>query len=129
VFLGGAVALALVPYAGGAIGAGAALAIEGTLVGFANIVMITVFQRWAPPALLGRVTGLLMVCSFGVFPVSAAAAALVVQRFGPAPFFPVAGAFLAAAILVALGQRRWRQLGTPDAQPMVTSVPQPQSAG
>lgn len=128
-FLAGAVALALVPYAGGAIGAGAALAVEGVLVGFANIVMITVFQRWAPPALLGRATALLMVCSFGVFPISAAAAALVVQHFGPAPFFPVAGASLAAAILVALSRRRWRGLGTPDAEPTVTSVPQPQSAG
>jgi MFS family permease len=128
VFLGAAVAMSLVPYVGTAIATGVVLAIEGMLVGFANIVMITVFQRWAPPAVLGRVTGLLLLCSYGMFPVSAVVAALVVQHFGPAPFFPVAGVCLAAAILGALCQRRWRQLGTPDAEQLVTSVPQPQPA-
>jgi predicted MFS family arabinose efflux permease len=129
IFLVAALTLSIVPYVGGAIGAGVVLAVDGALIGYANIVMISTFQRWAPPGVLGRATGLLMVCSFGVFPVSAAAGALVVQHFGPAPFFPIAGAFLGAAIVVALSQRRWRQLGTPDAEPMVTSVPQPQSAG
>ncbi|HEX5114877.1 MAG TPA: MFS transporter [Pseudonocardiaceae bacterium] len=129
VFLCAAVALGLVPYVGTAIATGVVLAIEGMLIGFANIVMITVFQRWTPPAVLGRVTGLLLLCSYGMFPVSAVVGALVVQHFGPAPFFPIAGACLGVAILAALCQRRWRQLGTPDAEPMVTSVPQPQSAG
>lgn len=127
-FLAGAVAMALVPYLGGAIPAGVALLLFGALIGFANIVMITVFQRWVPPAVLGRVTGLLTLCSFGVFPISTAAGALVVQHFGPAPFFPIAGAFLTAAIVGALCLRQWRQLGTSDAEPVVTSVPQPQSA-
>ncbi|HEY1573367.1 MAG TPA: MFS transporter [Pseudonocardiaceae bacterium] len=126
VFLGAAVTLSLVPYVGTAIATGVVLAIDGMLIGFANIVMITVFQRWTPPAVLGRVTGLLLLCSYGMFPVSAVVGALVVQYFGPAPFFPVAGACLATAILVALCQRRWRQLGTPDAEQLVTSVPQPQ---
>jgi MFS family permease len=126
-FLVAGVALALVPY-GGVFGAGAALALTGLLTGFANVVMITVFQRWAPPAVLGRLTGLLMLCSFGMFPVSAAAGALVVQHFGPAPFFPVAGAALVAALAVGLGQRRWRQLGSAAAEPLVTSAPRPQPA-
>ena len=80
--------------------------------GFGNVVMITVFQRWAPPDLLGRLTGLLLLASFGVFPVSVALGAVVVHDLGPAPFFPIAAAALAAAILLGLSQRSWRQLGT-----------------
>ena len=38
--------------------------------GFGNVVTITVFQRWAPPGLLGRLMGLLLVASSGIFPVS-----------------------------------------------------------
>jgi len=35
-----------------------------------------------------------------------------VHDLGPAPFFPIAAAALAAAILLGLSQRSWRQLGT-----------------
>jgi hypothetical protein len=79
--------------------------------GFGNVVMITVFQRWAPPSLLGRLTGLLMLASFGVFPISVALGAVVVHNFGPALLFPLAAAVLAAAILAGLSQRSWRELG------------------
>jgi len=74
-------------------------------------VMITVFQRWAPRNLLGRLTGLLMLCSFGVFPISVALSALVVHNYGPAVFFPLAAAVLGAAILAGLSQRSWRDFG------------------
>jgi Flp pilus assembly pilin Flp len=111
-FLGEALFLAAVPYLGGILPAGAAIAAFGLLNGFGNVVMITAFQRWAPPDLLGRVTGLLMLASFGVFPVSVALGALVVHDLGPAPFFPLAAAALAVAIIAGLSQRSWRDLGT-----------------
>jgi hypothetical protein len=72
---------------------------------------ITVFQQWAPPNLLGRLSGLLALTSFGIFPVSVALAALVVRDFGPAPFFLLAAASLAVAIVVALTQKSWRDFG------------------
>jgi predicted MFS family arabinose efflux permease len=111
-YLAEALFLAVVPYLGGVVLVGAALAATGVMNGFGNVVMITVFQRWAPPDLLGRLTGLLLLASFGVFPVSVALGALVVHDLGPAPFFPIAAAALAAAILLGLSQRSWRQLGT-----------------
>jgi len=111
VFLGEALFLAVVPYAGGLITIGAAMAAVGICNGFGNVVMITVFQRWAPPSLLGRLTGLLMLASFGVFPISVALGALVVHNYGPALFFPLAAAVLAAAILAGLSQRSWRDFG------------------
>ena len=72
---------------------------------------ITAFQRWAPPGTLGRLAGLLMLTSFGVFPISVALAAVVVRHWGPTPFFLLAAVTLAAAILAGLSQRAWREFG------------------
>jgi predicted MFS family arabinose efflux permease len=110
-FLIEALFMAVVPYAGGLVPVGAVLVGVGAGNGFGNVVMITVFQRWAPPGLLGRLSGLLMLCSFGVFPVSVVFAAAVVHNLGPALFFPLGAAILAAAVLVALSQRDCRNLG------------------
>jgi predicted MFS family arabinose efflux permease len=103
--------IAVVPYLGGTLPAGAALAALGVLNGFGNVVMITVFQRWAPPELLGRLNGVLLTASFGVFPVSVALAALVVHGLGPAPFFPLAAVTVAVPLLFALSRRSWRDFG------------------
>jgi hypothetical protein len=111
-FLIEAVFMVIVPYLGGPIPAGAALAVFGALNGFANILTITAFQRWAPPAMLGRLMGLLLLCSFGIFPLSVAFGGVIVHDFGPAPFFPVAGGALAIAVLAGLTQRSWRQFGS-----------------
>jgi predicted MFS family arabinose efflux permease len=126
-FLAGAVAIAVTPYAGGTIAVGAALVAFGVLEGFANVVTITAFQQWAPPTALGRLIGVLMLTSYGVFPVSVALGALVVRDLGPAPFFPLAGACLAIAILVALSQRTWREFGT--ARATASGQPPPGNAG
>jgi MFS family permease len=96
-YLAEALFLAVVPYLGGVVLVGAALAVTGAMNGFGNVVMITVFQRWAPPDLLGRLTGLLLLASFGVFPVSVALGAVVVHDLGPAPFFPIAAAAVGAS--------------------------------
>jgi predicted MFS family arabinose efflux permease len=110
-FIGEAVFLAAAPYLGGLLADSAALAAFGFLNGAGNIVMITLFQRWAPPELLGRLMGMLMLASFGVFPVSVALGAVVVRDLGPAPFFPIAAGLTVAAILAGLSQRSWRNLG------------------
>lgn len=125
-FLAGAICAAAVPYVGGTLAAGAALVAYGGLNGFGNVVMITTFQRWAPPDLLGRLTGLFLLAGFGVFPISVGLGALVVHYFGPAPFFPLAAAAIALAIIVALSQRSWRDWGavaqTPPAAQTVSST-------
>ncbi|MGC2192400.1 MAG: MFS transporter [Candidatus Dormiibacterota bacterium] len=110
-FLLDAVSISVVPFLGGPVGAGAAMVAFGALNGFGNVVTITAFQRWAPPALIGRLMGLLLLTSFGLFPVSVALGAVVVHHFGPAVLFPVAGAALGVAILFGLTQRRWREFG------------------
>jgi predicted MFS family arabinose efflux permease len=111
-FLVEAACLALVPYLGGTIPAAAALLAFGALNGFGTIILLTAFQRWAPPAVLGRLMAVLLLAAVGVFPVSVFVAGLLVDHLGPAPFFPLAGALLAVAIAVSLSQRSWRDFGS-----------------
>jgi hypothetical protein len=110
-FLAGAVLMGVVPYLGSPVAAGVALAAFGALNGFANVLTITAFQQWAPPQLMGRLMSLILLASFGLFPVSVALGGLFVARLGPAPFFPVAAAVLVAAVLAGLTQKAWRQFG------------------
>jgi MFS family permease len=122
VFLGQAIALAVIPYLGGTVLAGAALTATGVLNGFGNVLMITLFQRWAPPDLMGRLAGLLTMASMGVAPLSVALAALVVNGLGAAVFFPLAAIPLALAILAGLSQRTWRDFGRPARPPAAEPV-------
>lgn len=117
-FLLGGAFVAAVPYLGGLAGAAAVVVVFGAAIGFGNIIMITLLQKWAPAQMLGRVMSLLMLASMGTFPVSVAVAGVLVKTIGSAPFFPVAGASLAAAVLAALTQRVVRDFG-------VASPPQP----
>lgn len=123
-YLGDAVLCGLVPFLGGPVAAGAALAAFGACNGLGNVIAITVMQRWAPPQLLGRVMGLLMLASFGIFPVSVVAGGFVVHGLGPAAFFPLAASVLAVAIAGGLTQRSWRELGS-----RVDAVPAQLEAG
>ena len=84
--------IALTPYLGGEAGAAAALFVCGAANGLGNVTFLTVLQKWAPPALLGRVMSAVMLCAFGSFPLSVAIAGVLVRHLGPALFFPVAAA-------------------------------------
>jgi MFS family permease len=111
VFLVDATALALTPYLGGAAGAAAALFVMGAGNGLGNVTFLTVMQKWAPPALLGRVMSVVMLCAFGSFPLSVAVSGVLVRHIGPTLFFPVAGGLVALAILGGLTQREFREFG------------------
>jgi MFS family permease len=105
------VAIMALPYLGGLAGAATAAFVLGLTSGFGNVLLITLLQQWAPPALLGRVMGLIMLAAWGTLPLSAVIAGALVLRFGAAPYFPVAGAIVAVAVLGALTQREFRHLG------------------
>jgi predicted MFS family arabinose efflux permease len=125
VFLVEAAAIALVPFAGREAGAAALLGVVGACNGLGNVTMLTVLHKRVSPGLLGRVMGVLMLCSFGTFPLSVAVSGVLVGHLGPAPFFPVAGALLGVAILGGLTQRDFRAFGARDG---VTPPPQAASA-
>lgn len=110
-FLVEAVAISLTPYLGGEAGAAAAMFASGACNGLANVVFLTVAQKWVSPGMLGRVMGVMMLCAFGTYPLSAAVAGVLVHHLGPALFFPVAGGLVAAAIGFGLTQREFREFG------------------
>jgi MFS family permease len=117
VFLVEAVAIALTPYLGGEAGAAAMLFVTGATNGLGNVTFLTVLQKWAPPALLGRIMGALMLCAFGSFPLSVVISGVLVRHIGPALFFPVAGGLVAVAILAGLTQREFREFGARPREP------------
>ena len=110
-FLIEAAGIGLIPYLGGEAGAAAALFVTGACNGLGNVTVLTVLQKWAPPALLGRVMSMLMLCAFGSFPLSVAVSGVLVRHLGPSLFFPVAGGLVAVAILGGLTQREFRDFG------------------
>jgi MFS family permease len=115
VFLIAALAVASVPAASGLPGAAAAMFVFGLVAGFGNVIFVTLIQRWAPPAMLGRVMGVVMLGSLGSFPLATAIAGMLAHRLGPSPVFVLSGMLLAAAIIVGLSQRRFRAFGAPSA--------------
>jgi MFS family permease len=83
----------------------------GIATGFDNVVSVTLIQRWAPPAMLGRVWGLLTLAAVGSFPVATFVAGLLVRHLGPTPIFPISGALLALSMAYGLTQREFRDFG------------------
>jgi MFS family permease len=121
-FILAAVAIAAAPFLGGLPGVAAGMAVFGLAIGFDNVVSVTVIQRWAPPALLGRVWGLLLLASAGSFPVSTFVAGLLTRHLGPTPVFPITGALLALSMAYGLTQREFRDFGTEDEEPSLTTA-------
>ncbi|HUN35906.1 MAG TPA: MFS transporter [Trebonia sp.] len=115
VFLIAALAVASVPAASGLPGAAAAMFVFGLVAGFGNVIFVTLIQRWAPPAMLGRVMGVVMLGSLGSFPLATAIAGMLAHRLGPSPVFVLSGLLLALAIIAGLSQRRFRAFGAPSA--------------
>ena len=110
-FLIEAAFIGAVPFLGSTIGVAAAMTGLGITNGFGNVITSTTLQRWAPPAMLGRLVGVLLLGSFGVYPLSVALAALFTRDLGPGSFFIFTAATLTAAILAGLTQREWRDFG------------------
>jgi predicted MFS family arabinose efflux permease len=111
VFLVEAVLLAGLAAAGAVAVAVAVSVAIGVLNAYGNVMMQTVFQRWAPRQLLGRLSGVLLTASFGVFPVSVALAGVMVHRFGPGTFFVASGASLGLVLILALSSPAFRGFG------------------
>jgi predicted MFS family arabinose efflux permease len=113
-FLVEALAVAFIPFLGGLPGAATATFVLGACNGMGNVVFLTLIQRWAPPRLLGRVMSVVMLAGLGTFPLSVAVSGVLVHRLGPSPFFPVAAATVAIAILSAMSWREYRDFGSAD---------------
>ena len=111
-FLAAAAGIAAAPFLGGLPGVAAGMAVFGLAIGVDQVVSVTLIQRWAPPAMLGRVWGLLILATTAAFPLATFAAGLLTGHLGPTPVFPIAGVLLALAILYGLSRREFRDFGT-----------------
>ena len=111
-FVVAAAAIAAAPFIGGLPGLTAGMAVFGLGIGFDNVVSVTLIQRWAPPDMLGRVWGLLMLASVGSFPVATFVAGLLVRHLGPTPIFPISCGLLALSMGYGLTRREFRDFGT-----------------
>ena len=111
-FLAAATGIGAAPFLGGLPGVAAGMAVFGLAIGVDQVVSVTLIQRWAPPAMLGRVWGLLILATTAAFPLATFAAGLLTGHLGPTPVFPIAGVLLALAILYGLSRREFRDFGT-----------------
>jgi MFS family permease len=102
-------AIALLP-AGGVIVAGACMLIGGVTSSVLNVLLFTAIQLAIPRHLMGRVMGLLMFSSFGMYPLSVALAGVLSNQFGPALLFPFGGLLLGLAMLFGMTQRALREI-------------------
>jgi predicted MFS family arabinose efflux permease len=104
----------------------ALVGILGLPLAVGNVLMAAAMQAWAPPHLLGRLMSVLMLTSFGAFPISVLVAGFVVRSFGPASFFVFTGVTLAIAVSFALALPSWRRFATvPIRDPSPPADPEP----
>jgi MFS family permease len=104
-----AVLIALLPSWGVAF-AVVCMLIAGVAGSIINVVLFTAIQLAIPRHLMGRVMGLLLFGSFGVYPLSVALAGVLSNQLGPAIFFPLGGLLLALAMLLGMTQRALREI-------------------
>lgn len=112
--------IAAIPYTGGWIAAAIILVLAFVFIAIGNLLIEIGLQQWAPPHLRGRVTGLLMLASVGMFPVSVLLAGIAIRLTGPAAYFPIAAGAVLVAAAVQLSSPTWRRFDpqhTPSATP------------
>jgi hypothetical protein len=100
--------VAAIPFAGGWIPAAIVIVLAFILVAIGNLLLITGLQQWAPPELLGRVTGVLMLASVGMLPISVLLAGVLIHLTGPGAYFPLDGATVLIAAAAQLSSPTWR---------------------
>lgn len=112
ILLGGliiAAMFALLPV-GGVPGAVACMLIAAIASSGFSVLFFTAVQMTIPSHLMGRIMGLLMFSSLGLYPVSTALAGVFANHVGPAILFPFAGLVLAVVMLFGMTQKVLREL-------------------
>ena len=104
-----AASIALLP-TWGVIGAMACMLIGGVANSVITVLLFTAIQLAIPRQLMGRVMGLLMFSSFGLYPLSVALAGVLSNQFGPAILFPFGGLLLGLVMVFGMTQRALREL-------------------
>jgi MFS family permease len=109
VLLPSAPLIAALPSGGGLIPTAIILTAAFVVISIGNLQLITGLQQWAPPQLLGRLVGVLMLASVGMMPLSTLLAGIVIHLTGVRAYFPLDAATVAAAVAIQLTSPTWRR--------------------
>lgn len=122
VLLPAAPLIAALPDGGGLVATAIVLAAAFVLIAIGNLQLITGLQQWAPPELLGRLIGVLMLASVGMMPVSTLVAGLVIHLTGLRAYFPLDAATIGIAVALQLISPTWRRFDPSTPKPAATST-------
>src|SRR5215472_5658339 len=75
-----------------------------------TVLFFTAIQLNIPSHLMGRIMGLLMFSSFGMYPLSVALAGVLSNQVGPALLFPFGGLLLGLAMVLGMTKRALREI-------------------
>ena len=101
---------ALIPFVGGFHGAAILLGSAGFTNGMLTVLAFTIIQQQAPHHLLGRLMGVFLFASLGLYPFSVALAGILASHFGPAIIFPISAIMMLGASAFGWLQREIREL-------------------
>lgn len=119
---GSGCAVAVVGLAPSILVAFAAFAVAGLCVGYTNIVAVSWLQARVERAILGRVTGLVMLMGFGISPLSMALAGVLIDVSATALFLG-AGALMVVTTLCALALGMVELFDAPRGQAVAGGAP------
>jgi MFS family permease len=86
------------------------LAFAGILNGLINVMYLSIIQELFPRYLMGRIWGVIMFATYGVYPLSVALGGVITERMGPQFIFIASGVILTVAAVIGLVQPALREL-------------------
>ena len=101
---------ALIPFVGGFQGAVVLLGSAGFTNGMLTVLAFTILQQQAPYHLLGRLMGVFLFASLGLYPFSVALVGILSSHFGPAIIFPISAIMMVGASAFGWFQKEIREL-------------------
>ncbi len=105
-----AITFVLLPLFSNFSGAVVVLVFAGVLNGLINVMYFTLIQEFFPDHLMGRIWGVVMFATYGLYPLSVILGGLVTDHFGPTWMFIASGFALILAATIGLLQREIREI-------------------
>lgn len=86
------------------------LALAGLFNGLINVMYFTLIQEMFPNRFMGRIWGIVMFATYGLYPLSVALGGFVTAQYGAWLMFQASGIALAVAAVIGLLQREIREI-------------------
>lgn len=102
--------IAALPFFAWVVGAVGVMAVMGTIMGYANVFLLTWLQGRVETAMIGRVMSIVTLANFGLVPVSTAISGFLIEGVGLSALMILAGVMLSVAALACLSVPSLRAL-------------------